>query len=406
MNAVPFRHGSRYLGFSGSSSIWNIWWSISWNITETYSAYGAKQASPHRWQTFDSADNAAGEGLLELEVLSISGECMLTLNVVRLHAVVVICGSWFWTKIPAKPGLQLVVIPQYFKACAEWKSETARASGSPGTGFGYLHARQFACCLALCPRSTALRTKSSHWMGLQKWQWLPCMSQHACLAAAICPRAFAPWHLHLSFHQELDNVRLPPGLQSLTFGARFNQSLDNASWPVGLRTLTFGRNFDQSLDKVTWPAGLQSLTFGWRFRSEPGQSDMASRPAKPVTFGDEFQSEAWIMWHGQQACKVWLLDGRFNQNLDNVTWPAGLQSLTFGYEFNPEPGQCDMASRPSKFDFWCIFSIKALTTWHGQQVFRAWPLLGRFESEPGQCDMASEAFKVWLLMLKFRSEPR
>ena len=60
---------------------------------------------------------------------------------------------------------------------------------------------------------------------------------------------------------------------------------------------------------MTWPAGLQSLTFG--------------------------QS--------------------FNQSLDNVTWPAGLQSLTFGHGFNQSLGQCNMASRPSKPDFWLEF---------------------------------------------------
>ena len=122
----------------------------------------------------------------------------------------------------------------------------------------------------------------------------------------------------------------PAGLQSLTFGARFqsepgqcdmasrpskfdfwigsfNQSLDNVTWPAGLQSLTFGLIFDQSLDNVTWPAGLQRL----------------------LTFG-----------------------GKLQWSLDNVTWPAGLQSLTFGRKFQSEPGQCDMASRPSKFDFW------------------------------------------------------
>ena len=70
----------------------------------------------------------------------------------------------------------------------------------------------------------------------------------------------------------------------------------------------------------------------------------------------------WTTWHGQQAFKAWVLvvvwleyvefnqsldnvtwpaglqslsfKGDFNQRLDNVTWPAGLQSLTFGREFN------------------------------------------------------------------------
>ena len=63
---------------------------------------------------------------------------------------------------------------------------------------------------------------------------------------------------------------------------------------------------------------------------------------------------------------------RFNQSLDNVTWPAGLQSLTFDQDvtFQSEPGQRDMASRPSKFDFW-----------------------RPVQSEPGQRDMASRPSK-------------
>ena len=60
------------------------------------------------------------KGLLEhteLEVLSISGKCMLTLNVVDS-----MLGRELWQmildQILSKPGLQLVVSP-YFKAGAE-----------------------------------------------------------------------------------------------------------------------------------------------------------------------------------------------------------------------------------------------------------------------------------------------
>ena len=56
----------------------------------------------------DSASSAVGEGLVELEVLSISGECMLTLNVADS-----MLGRELWKmildQIPSKPGLQLVV---------------------------------------------------------------------------------------------------------------------------------------------------------------------------------------------------------------------------------------------------------------------------------------------------------
>ena len=56
----------------------------------------------------ESNATTGGEGLIELEVLSISGECMLTLNVSDsmlgrdLRNLIL-------DKVPSKPGLQLVV---------------------------------------------------------------------------------------------------------------------------------------------------------------------------------------------------------------------------------------------------------------------------------------------------------
>ena len=56
----------------------------------------------------ESNATTGGEGLIELEVLSISGECMLTLNVSDS-----MLGRDLWNlilgKVPSKPGLQLVV---------------------------------------------------------------------------------------------------------------------------------------------------------------------------------------------------------------------------------------------------------------------------------------------------------
>ena len=55
-------------------------------------------------------------------------------------------------------------------------------------------------------------------------------------------------------------------LQSLTFGNHHGpgvfQSMDNVALPSGLQSLTFGYGFNQSMDNVTLPSGLQSLTFG------------------------------------------------------------------------------------------------------------------------------------------------
>ena len=57
----------------------------------------------------DGANGSMGEGLVELEVLGIGGECMLRLNVSDSMR-----GRDLWNlilgKVPSKPGLQLVVL--------------------------------------------------------------------------------------------------------------------------------------------------------------------------------------------------------------------------------------------------------------------------------------------------------
>ena len=101
----------------------------------------------------DDSDSSstAGEGLVELEVLGISGECMLTLNVADS-----MLGRELWKmildEIPSKQGLQLVVSHTSRLVLNKSLQQQLRGPGSTGTGVGYLHSRQFACCLAFCPR--------------------------------------------------------------------------------------------------------------------------------------------------------------------------------------------------------------------------------------------------------------
>ena len=98
-----------------------------------------------------SASNAAGEGLLELEVLSISGECMLT-----LHVADSMLGRELWSmildKIPSKPGLQLVV-SHTSRLVLHESLQKQGLGGQRAQVVSYLHARQFACCLAFCSRA-------------------------------------------------------------------------------------------------------------------------------------------------------------------------------------------------------------------------------------------------------------
>ena len=51
--------------------------------------------------------------------------------------------------------------------------------------------------------------------------------------------------------------------------------------PESLRTLTFAPDFHQELHNVRLPPGLQKSDFWERVQSEPRQCDVASRPSKP-----------------------------------------------------------------------------------------------------------------------------
>ena len=95
------------------------------------------------------------------------------------------------------------------------------------------------------------------------------------------------------------------------------------TWPAALQSLTFEGDVNQSLDNVTWPASLQTLTFRENFNQALVEMETKSQILK----------SCW-------------------------PWPASLQTLTFRENFNQsldKPGQGDMASRPSKLDFWVLF---------------------------------------------------
>ena len=157
---------------------------------------------------------------------------------------------------------------------------------------------------------------------------------------------------------------------------------------------------------VTWPAGLQSLTFGpILFQSEPGQCDMASKAFKVWLLVSKLQSEPGQRDMATRPSKFdfWLFFRSEPGQRDMASRPS---KFDFWWGFRSEPGQRDMASRPSKFDFWFQVSIRALDkvtwpaglqrltfgengsirawiTWHGQQAFNVWLLVRMVQSEPG-----------------------
>ena len=140
----------------------------------------------------DCVTGSMGEGLIELEVLSMSGECMLTLNVLDS-----MLGRDLWKtildKIPCKPGFSwLCPILQGLCWMKVWNSKDL--------GVNWPRCRLPTCqsiCLLPCvlPTNATSKKKSSRWTELQKWQGLVMKCLPCC---TIYPRASANWHLHIA----------------------------------------------------------------------------------------------------------------------------------------------------------------------------------------------------------------
>ena len=161
----------------------------------------------------DGASSAVGEGLIELEVLSISGEYMLTLNVADS-----MLGRELWKmildRIPSKPSLQLVV------------SHTSR--------------------LAL---NESLKQQG---LGGERAQvWATYMPVNLC-------NAFRFAHGDSVEDEEFSLT----GITEMTGVSQEMRPLLR-NLPNGLHSLTFDRNFNQEIHYIRLPAGLQSLTFGY-----------------------------------------------------------------------------------------------------------------------------------------------
>ena len=197
-----------------------------------------------------------GDGHIELEVLSISGECLVTLNVVGS-----MLGRELWNlildKVPSKPGLQVVL---------SHTSRLALNESLQQQGFGGQQAQVSATYM---PINLLAALRFAHGDIVEDEEFslngiteMTGVSDEKPALLKNLPKSLRTLTFAPGFNQGLHHIRLPAGLSNLTFGQTFNQSLDTVTWPPGLKSLTFGAHFNQNLDNVTWQAGLQSLTFG------------------------------------------------------------------------------------------------------------------------------------------------
>ena len=95
--------------------------------------------------------------------------------------------------------------------------------------------------------------------------------------------------------------------------------------------------FDKALDTVTWPAGLQSLTFGEGFAKV--------NLCRPAGRGEGFKSNGFTR---KTTAETWIKDL--------------IQVSAVVLRVQSEPGQGDMASRLSKFDFFSKFRSELWST--------------------------------------------
>ena len=316
-----------------------------------------------------------GEGFTELEVLSISGECIVTLNVSDS-----MCGRELWNlileEVPTKPGLQLVVSHTSRLALNESLKQQGVGGDRAQVSATYIPVNLLAALRFA--HGDSVEDEEFSLSGITEMTGVGDAATSALLRNL--PKSLRTLTFADEFNQEIHHMRLPAGLQSLTFGFGFNQSLDNVTWPASLQSLTFGYNFNQSLDNVTWPASLQSLTFG-RHTSIRGWTTWHGQQAFKAWLLVWISIRAWTTWHGQQAFKAWLFVILVVNTVNSI------RALTTWH------GQ-------QAFKAWLLvgISIRAWTTWHGQQAFKAWLLVGisirTWTTWHGQ-----QAFKAWLFVI-------
>ena len=127
-------------------------------------------------------------------------------------------------------------------------------------------------------------------------------------------------------------VGLPGGLRELIL-ENFNGFLENVFWPRGLHELSLGTLLNQFLEKVSLPTSLKYLYLGCQFNQALDKSLPAGLVELEISYASAFnQSLDTMTWPvGLQRLTF---DNLFNQNLDNARLPNALECLTFSKCFN------------------------------------------------------------------------
>lgn len=131
-----------------------------------------------------------------------------------------------------------------------------------------------------------------------------------------------------------------------------------ADMPSNLRSLTFAWKFNASLAGVTLPRELLNLTFG---RFDQSLHQLTWPPGlQCLSFGHHFnQSLEQITF--PESLQSLSFGDHFNQSLQQVVWPKHLQSLKFGDHFNQSLEGVLWPSRLQKLTFGKAFDRSFLS---------------------------------------------
>ncbi len=81
----------------------------------------------------------------------------------------------------------------------------------------------------------------------------------------IIQRHIKKLYLRTDFDKTMDDIELPPSLESIHFGFDFNQNIDNIKFPDSVKFIHLGFRFNHPIDKVKFPSNLEEIHFSNSF---------------------------------------------------------------------------------------------------------------------------------------------
>lgn len=100
---------------------------------------------------------------------------------------------------------------------------------------------------------------------------------------------------------QIEKVRWPESLTTLSFNGEFNQPIEKIKWPESLTNLTFSHDFNQPIENIEWPKSLSILAFGTKFNQ---YIDFLPESLKELTIKETFKLNTYNLPHNLNCIKI------------------------------------------------------------------------------------------------------